>query len=386
MPPLCGSSAFQWFGCEVKKPADFTRPQFQLQVGRPTLWSIDGNSHGRLKEFMENTKSVSSETTGVSASGNGLTRAQAIAGLVLTMFCSHAASGALAPVDLGTAGNYAILTKTGISSVPPSAVTGAMAVSPIDSTAITVFSLIMDPTTRFSRSTQVTGKIYAADYTSPTPIYLTTAVGDMETAYTDAAGRTLPDHTELGNGNISGLTLAAGLYKWGTGVDILSDVVFSGSPTDVWILQVAGNLTVGSGAGVQLSGGAQAKNIFWQIAGGVGVALGTTSHLEGVVLAAKAISLKNGATVNGRLLAQAAVTLDGNAVTAPASLTSVALHSASALAGPYANVSGQSVNYATRTITTPQPSSTRFYRLWANETLTINSISVSAGNLVITYE
>ncbi len=308
-----------------------------------------------------------------------------IAGVAFAMVLSHAALAALAPVNLGTAGNYVILAKTGISTVPPSDVTGNIGVSPIDSTAITGFSLILDSTTQFSRSTQVTGKVFAPDYASPTAINLTTAVGDMATAYVDAAGRTLPDHTELGSGSIGGMTLAPGLYKWGTGVSILSDVTLSGGPNDVWIFQISGNLTVASSTRVNLSGGAQAKNIFWQVAGGVGVALGTTSHLEGVILAAKTITLNTGASLTGRLLAQAAVTLEANAVTAPSSPTSVVLHSASVVTGPYAQASGQSVNLETRTVTVPQQSSMKFYRLWADETLKMKRITTSAGNVVITY-
>ncbi len=133
---------------------------------------------------------------------------------VAALFPHPAARAGQAPVNLGTAGNYVILAKSGISTVPPSAVTGNLGVSPIDSTAITAFSLILDSSGEFSTSSQVTGKVYAANYGSPTPANLTTAVSDMQTAYTDAAGRTLPDHTELGSGNIGGLTLAPGLYKW----------------------------------------------------------------------------------------------------------------------------------------------------------------------------
>lgn len=309
-----------------------------------------------------------------------------MAGFLLAMVASHTASGAQAPVNLGTAGNYAILAKTGISSVPPSSVTGDIAVSPIDSTAITGFSLIIDPTTQFSRSTQVTGKVYAPDYAAPTSVHLTTAVGDMETAYTDAAGRTLPDHTELGSGNISGMTLAPGLYKWGTSVSILSDVVLSGGPDEIWIFQIAGNLTVASDTRVNLSGGAQARNIFWQVAGGVGVSLGTTSHVEGIVLATKSITLNTGASLNGRLLAQAAVTLEANAITvANLPATSVVLHSGADATGPYASALGQSVNLATRTITVPQQGNMQFYRLHSDVALTIKTITVSDGNVVITY-
>lgn len=228
------------------------------------------------------------------------------------------ASTGLLPVNLGTAGKFAILAKSGISTVPDSVVTGDIGVSPIAQIGITGFSQIMDNSTTFSTSNQVVGKIYAADYTPPTPTMLTTAIGDMELAYTDAAGRTLPDVTELGAGAIGGLTLVPGLYKWGTNVLISSDVTLSGSATDVWIFQVAGDVTQASATSVTLTGGALAKNVFWQVAGGSGVTIGTTAHFEGVVLAATAINLQTGASAKSRLLAQTAVNLRKNAVTQPA--------------------------------------------------------------------
>jgi len=86
------------------------------------------------------------------------------------------------PVNLRTAGNFAILTKSGISTIPSSAIIGDIGVSPIDHTAITGFSLTADPSNVFSTSDQVTGKVFAADYADPTPFNLTTAIGDMETA------------------------------------------------------------------------------------------------------------------------------------------------------------------------------------------------------------
>ena len=221
------------------------------------------------------------------------------------------------PVVIGSAANYVILAKSGISTVPTSAVKGNLGVSPIDSTAITGFSLILDPSTEFSTSSQVTGQVFAADYSQPTPANLTTAVSDMETAYTDAGGRTLPDATELGAGNIGGLTLAPGLYKWGTGVMIPTDVTLAGGPNAVWIFQIAGSLTVASAKSVLLSGGAQAANIFWQVSGGVGVALGTTSHFEGIILSKTGIAVQTGASMNGGALAQTAVTLDSTTIVKP---------------------------------------------------------------------
>lgn len=224
-----------------------------------------------------------------------------------------AASGT--PVNLRTAGSFAILAKSGISTVPPSAITGDIGVSPAAESYITDFSLSADATNVFSTSTQVTGKVYAADQASPTPSNLTTAVSDMELAFTDAAGRA-PDFTELGAGNIGGMTLTPGVYKWGTGLLIPTNVTLSGSATSVWIFQVAQDLTVSSAVRVGLSGGALAKNVFWQVAGGA--TLDTTAHLEGVLISQTSITLKTGATVNGRLLAQTAVTLAGSTVVAPA--------------------------------------------------------------------
>ena len=228
------------------------------------------------------------------------------------------ASIGLSPVNLGTSGNFTILAKSGISTVPGSMVTGDIGVSPIAQTAITGFSPSADASNTFASSTQVVGKIYAADFAPPTPVNLTTAVSDMETAYTDAAGRTLPDFTERGAGEIGGLTLVPGLYKWSTGLAISNHVTLSGSATDVWIFQVAGNVTQASATRVTLAGGALAKNIFWQVAGGSGVTIGTTAHFEGIILSATAINLRTGASANSRLLAQTAVNLQQNDVTRPA--------------------------------------------------------------------
>lgn len=219
------------------------------------------------------------------------------------------------PVNLGTSGGFAILAKSGISTVPTSAITGNIGVSPISATAITGFSLIADATNVFSTSTQVTGKVYAATYAPPTPSNLTTAVGDMELAFTNAAGRAA-SVTELGAGNIGGMTLKPGVYKWGTGVLIPTNVTLAGSSTDIWIFQIAQNLTMTSATRIILTGGAKPKNVFWQVSGAV--VLGTTAHLEGIVLSKTAISLATGASVNGRLLAQTAVTLDQSTVVAPA--------------------------------------------------------------------
>jgi hypothetical protein len=222
--------------------------------------------------------------------------------------------GSTPAVNLGTAAHYAILAKSGISTVPTSAVTGDLGVSPAAASYITGFSLTADSTSVFSTSPQVTGNIYASDYMPPTPSNLTTAIGDMQLAFTDAAGRA-PNVTELGAGDIGGMTLTPGVYKWGTGLLIPTNVTLAGGATDVWIFQIAQDLTMGSATSIVLTGGAVPKNVFWQVAGLAD--LGTTAHFEGVLLAQTSIALRTGASIKGRLLAQTAVSLDASAVVQP---------------------------------------------------------------------
>lgn len=227
-------------------------------------------------------------------------------------------SGAVgrSPVNLGSAGNFVALAKTGISTTGTTAIVGDIGVSPAAASFITGFGLIADASNVFSRSSLVTGKVYAANYAVPTPTTMTTAISDMQTAFTDAAGRTLPDFTELGAGNISGLTLAPGLYKWGTGVLVTgAGVTLSGDANAVWIFQIAQDLTVSNSAIITLSGGAQAKNIFWQVSGKA--TLGTAANFKGNLMSQTLISVGTGASVTGRLLAQTAVTLDAAQVTSP---------------------------------------------------------------------
>ena len=221
-----------------------------------------------------------------------------------------------APVGLGSAGNFVALAKTGISTTGTTAIVGDIGVSPAAASFITGFGLIADATNTFSTSSLVTGKVYAANYAPPSPTYMTTAISDMQTAFTDAAGRSLPDFTELGAGNISGLTLAPGLYKWGTGVLVTgAGVTLSGGPNAVWIFQIGQDLTVANSAMVNLIGGAQAKNIFWQVSGKA--TLGTASDFKGILLSQTLVSLSTGANVTGRVLAQSAVTLDAAHITKP---------------------------------------------------------------------
>ena len=216
-------------------------------------------------------------------------------------------------VNLRSAHDFAILSKAGISTTGTTTIVGDIGVSPIASTAITGFGLVRDSSKQFATSSLVTGRVYAANYAASTPAKMTAAVSDMQTAYTDAAGRTNPTATELGAGNIGGRTIAPGLYKWSTGVTIPTKLTLSGGAHGVWIFQIAKTLKVGSGTIVALKGGAQARHIFWQVAGKV--TLDSTSVFKGTILSKTAIVMKSGATLKGRALAQTAVTLIADSVT-----------------------------------------------------------------------
>ncbi|MHB8361116.1 MAG: ice-binding family protein [Thermoplasmataceae archaeon] len=236
---------------------------------------------------------------------------------VSTFSKAGSTSVSIAPVNLGTAGNFTILSKSGISTTGTTSITGNIGVSPASAKYITGFGLAMSSTGQYATSSYVTGKVYAADYSSPTPTYLTTAIGDMQTAYTNAAGRTNPNYVNLGAGNINGMTLSPGLYKWGTDLGISTSVTISGSASSVWIFQISGKLTFGNSAKIILSGGALPQNIFWQVAGGA--TLGTNASFSGIILSQTAITMATGATMNGRAFAQTAVTLEANTITEPTS-------------------------------------------------------------------
>lgn len=218
--------------------------------------------------------------------------------------------GAASAVNLGSAGNFTILSKTQITTTGTTSITGDIGISPAAATFIQGFGLILDSTTQFSTSSVINGKAYASDYGAPTPAYMTAAIGDMMTAYTDAAGR--PGGPGPGAGNIGGLTLAPGTYTWAVNVIIPTTLVLSGDSSAVWIFQITGNLDIASNTQVVLSGGAQPSNIFWQVSGIT--TLGTGSVFCGTILDQTAVVMNTGATLKGRALAQAQVTMDANTV------------------------------------------------------------------------
>jgi len=211
-----------------------------------------------------------------------------------------------APVNLGNATFFAIVAQSAITNVFPSTVSGDVGLSPAAGTFIGL------------TCAEVNGVIMAVDAAGPLPCsqsnadFMTSVVADKGIAYTDAQGRAA-DYTEVGAGNIGGMTLPPAVYKWGTGVLIPTNVTLTGGPNDVWIFQIAQGLTVSSGVQVILAGGALPQNVYWAT---FGVAdLGTSSQFRGVILSQTSIVMRTHALNFGKLLAGTAVTLDQNIVT-----------------------------------------------------------------------
>jgi hypothetical protein len=222
-------------------------------------------------------------------------------------------------VDLGLSGNFAIFAESGISTTGVTLITGNIGVNPVTSTAITGFGLILPAGGAFSTSSLVVGNVYAPDYASPTPANMVTTSGNMHTAYTTANGLVVPAPTnEFMAGNLNGQTLTAGIWKWSSGVSITNGIVLDGGGDNcaTFIFQIAQNLTVANSAIITLQNGAQAKNIFWVVAGS-GAVLGTNVDFSGNILSKTLISVNTGGKVTGRLLAQTAVTLNASTVVMP---------------------------------------------------------------------
>jgi len=204
----------------------------------------------------------------------------------------------LATVALHSAGDLAVLAGSTVTSTGATSVTGDLGVSP--GTAVTGFP---------------PGVLVGARAGDPAAAL---AMGDLTTAYNDAAGRTLCPISVAGN--LGGQTLAPGLYKSTSSLEVTSgDLTLDaqGDPTSIFIFQMASTLTTTSGRQVILSGGARATNVYWQV--GSSATLGTGSTFQGTIMADQAITLGTSATLNGRALARiAGVSLDANTILKPA--------------------------------------------------------------------
>lgn len=218
------------------------------------------------------------------------------------------------PVNLGTAGNFAILAEQAIRDISPSTVSGDVGLTPASGTLVDLTCAEM-----------VTGVIYTVPGAGPpcrveNAGLLLTAKNDGVAAFFDARDNRAPDYIDLGGGNIGGRNLGPATYKWNTPVAIPSNLTLTGGPNDVWIFQIwqsdenVISLSVSSGVQIILAGGALPQNVYWVIGG---ADLGSNSQFKGVIMADFSIVLKTGASIDGRVLAGSAAELDHNRVAQP---------------------------------------------------------------------
>ncbi len=214
--------------------------------------------------------------------------------LLATLALTATAQAAQPPVTLGTAGSFAVLAGTTVTNTGLSDITGDLGVSP--GTALTGFSPDM-----------VLGTLHAAD-----PV-ARQAQADLTSAYQDAAGRTPATGVSA---DLGGQTLTPGVYRSASALGLTGTLTLDalGDPNAVFMFQAGSTLITAPGSVVNLIGGAQACNVFWQV--GSSAALGTTSVFKGSILALTSVTVTTGTRVDGRVLARnGAVTLDNDTIT-----------------------------------------------------------------------
>jgi hypothetical protein len=151
---------------------------------------------------------------------------------------------------------------------------------------------------------------------------------DALAAYNDLAGR--PGAIDPG-ANLGGLTLAPGVYKTASGGFLItgSDLTLDakGNANAVWVFQMANSLTVGAAAlprSIILAGGAQPKNVFWQVGSAATINAAGGGTMVGTIISQAATSFSTSGnaaitTLNGRVLAlTASVTLVNTVINVPA--------------------------------------------------------------------
>lgn len=217
--------------------------------------------------------------------------------LMALVFTSAAqAQSGPSPVLLGTADGFALLAGSSITNTGDSVINGDLGLHP--GTSVTGFP----PGT-------VNGAVHVNDAVAQQ------AKTDLTTAYQDAASRpasaTLPP-------DVGGRTLTAGVYRTGSvaSLGLTGNVTLdaAGDPGAVFIFQVESTLTTATDSSVSLINGGQACNVFWQV--GSSATMGTTTVFQGTILALTSISVNQGATVTGGLMARnGALTLNDDTVT-----------------------------------------------------------------------
>jgi len=219
--------------------------------------------------------------------------------------------------SLGTAASFSVLAETNVTDVPASVIGRDAGLSP----AAGSFMGLTD--------SEVAGTIYVVDGTAPpaanatvNPGLLTTAINDMTNVWS-TGGSTGIDQPCTTNWSGTGAKDLTTVSPLGPGVYCADTFLLTGNLTlsgaGVWIFKSAATLTTAAGSSVT---GGDPCNVWWRLVS-AGSIIGTNSTFEGNILSGTSIAMQTGATLNGRALSQAAVTLDHNTITGPACVPSL---------------------------------------------------------------
>ncbi|MDB5182056.1 MAG: hypothetical protein JWP13_819 [Candidatus Saccharibacteria bacterium] len=231
--------------------------------------------------------------------------------LLLSVLISSPAAYAATSPSLGTAGSFSVLAETNITNVPPSSVSRDVGLSPASGSFIGL------------TDAEVGGTIYSTNGAAPpaanatvNPGLLTTAINDMTNVWSTGGttGIDQPCTTDWSGTGAKDLTtvspLGPGVYCADTFL-LTGNLTLSGS--GVWIFKSAATLTTSAGSSIT---GGDPCNVWFRLVS-AGSILGANSTLIGNILSGTSIAMQTGATLNGRLLSQAAVTLDHNTISGP---------------------------------------------------------------------
>ncbi len=214
-------------------------------------------------------------------------------GSLSTLIFASSALGAPATVGLGTAASFSVLGGSTVTNTGPTTMFGDLGLSP---------------------GSSVTGAPHVLGATHVDDAVAIGAKNALTTGYNDAASR--PSNGSAGT-DLAGRTFSPGVYTASSSLLLSSGAVTldaQGDPNAVFIFQIGSTLKTGSNTAVRVINGAQACNVFWQVASSA--TLGTGTVFVGTIMAGASITATTAATIHGRLLAQtAAVTLDTNTIT-----------------------------------------------------------------------
>ena len=209
-------------------------------------------------------------------------------GIVLALIFAFAAvpAAAQSPVNLGTASPFVVLGGSTVTNTGPSVLNGDLGVAP--GTALVGFGL----------PAVVNGATHANDGVAMN------AKSDLTTAYNVAAGQPVLPANDLTGTDLGNRTLNAGAYRYTSSAQLTGALTLDaeGDPNAQFVFEIASTLTTASASSVVLINGASPCNVYWQV--GSSATLGSTTAFKGNLMALTSISLNNGATVIGRLLAR----------------------------------------------------------------------------------